>query len=278
MPFINYNANIIAAETGTVTAANRGLRYGDGLFETMKVLNGKIIHEAEHFERLWQGMRVLQFEPGKHFTKKLMVDAVKSLAEKNGDAGAARIRLNVFRGEGGLYDAVNHSPNYIIETWPLQTAEGLNSNGLVVGIYNEVKKSCDILSNLKHNNYLPYIIAALKAKNEKWNDALVLNQYERIADSTIANVFLIKNEVVYTPALSEACVAGVMRGKLIEYLNKTGWQVNETQITVEDMMNGDEVFLTNSISVIRWVKNIGSKTFDNNLAQKIYSAFYPTIC
>ena len=278
MSFINYNGSVVSPQTGLVTAASRGFRYGDGLFETMKMLNGKIIHEGKHFERLWHGMNVLQFEPGKHFTKQLLTDALKSLAEKNGHEKAARIRLNIFRGEGGLYDAENHSPNYIIETWPLQIADGLNSNGLVLGIYEAVQKSCDVISNLKHNNYLPYVMAALHAKKEKWNDSVLLNQYGRIADSTISNIFLIKNEIVYTPALTEGCVAGIMRKALIEYLKKNNWQVNETVLNTEDVLNADEVFLTNSISCIRWVQNIGDKKYSNTLTQKIYSVFYPTIC
>ena len=104
------------------------------------------------------------------------------LLRKNGHEDAARIRLNVFRGDGGLYDAVNNTPNYIIETWALPEGNGQwNSNGLVTGIFDDAKKSCDLLSNIKHNNYLLYILAALKAKKEKWNDAIVLNQFGRIA-------------------------------------------------------------------------------------------------
>lgn len=278
MSFVNHNGNILAAETGLVSAANRGLRYGDGLFETMKMLNGKIIHEAEHLERLWHGMNVLQFETGGHFTKQLLTDCIKALAQKNGHEKAARIRLNIFRGEGGLYDAVNHNPNYIIETWPLQITDTLNSNGFVIGVYDQVKKSCDILSNLKHNNYLPYIMAALHAKQQKWNDALVFNQYGRIADSTISNIFLIKNEVIYTPVLSEGCVAGIMRKALIDYLKKSNWQVNETAVTVEDVLDADEIFLTNSISCMRWVQAVADKKYSNMRTQKIYSGFYPTIC
>ena len=96
-----------------------------------------------------------------------------------------------------MYDAKNYFPNYIIQSWALPEGNGeWNSNGLIAGVYEEVKKSCDILSNLKHNNYLPYVLAALKTKMEKWNDAIVLNMYGRICDCTIANVFLIKDNKI----------------------------------------------------------------------------------
>jgi branched-chain amino acid aminotransferase len=182
------------------------------------------------------------------------------------------------RGDGGLYDAVNHAPNYIIETWELAEGNGLlNDNGLVSGIYHDAKKSCDILSNLKHNNYLPYLMAALYAKKEKWNDAILLNSHGSICDSTIANVFIIKNEELFTPALDEGCLAGVMREHIIATLKSTAWKVNETTITVDDVLNADEVFLTNSIHNIRWVKSIGTSSYTNSITQKIYAAVLPTI-
>ncbi|MFT3679781.1 MAG: aminotransferase class IV [Ferruginibacter sp.] len=279
MPYINYNGKTVAADQAVVAAASRGLRYGDGLFETMKMLNGSIINETAHFDRLWHGMGVLQFDIRAHFNREHLAGIIKLLAQKNGHEAAARIRLNIFRGEGGLYDPVNHLPNYIIETWPLENAApGLNTNGLVAGVFYDVKKSCDILSNLKHNNYLHFALAALKAKKEQWNDAFILNQHGRIAESTISNIFIIKNETVYTPALTEGCVAGTMRKLLIQFLQQNGWAVNETAISIDDVAEAREIFLTNSTSVIRWVGRVGDSNYKNTLTQKIYKAFLPTIC
>ena len=259
-------------------AGNRGLRYGDGVFETMKMLNGKLVLEDAHFARLWKGMNVLGFEIPKHFAPEKLAAEISALAKKNGHEKAARVRLQILRGDGGLYDAINHAPNYIIETWELPESNGqLNSNGLEAGIYHDAKKSCDILSNLKHNNYLPYLMAALHAKKEKWNDALLLNNHERICDSTIANVFIIKNEELFTPALGEGCVAGVKREHIIATLKSTAWKVNETTLTVDDVLNADEIFLTNSIHNIRWVKSIGNSSYTNSITQKIYAAVLPTI-
>jgi aminodeoxychorismate lyase len=279
MNYFNFNGKFFQLSEPVIGPGNRGLRYGDGLFETMKMLDGNIILQADHFERLWIGMDVLQFEKPVLFTKGSLVTAIKKLTAKNGHEKAARIRLNVFRGDGGLYDAVNNTPNYIIETWPLPETNGLwNSNGLVAGIFEDTKKSCDILSNLKHNNYLPYVLAALKTKKEKWNDALVLNQFGRIADSTIANIFLIKNEKVITPALTEGCVAGIMRKSLIRYLNLHDFKYEEAAVTIDNILDADEVFFTNSIYNLRWVQRIGDIIYGNIFTQKIYAAFTPTIC
>src|SRR5882757_1889211 len=203
MEYFNYNGKFFQNNTPVLSAGSRGLRYGDGLFETIKYSNGQLIFADEHFARLWKGMQVLQFDVPKHFTPESLLQETLLLIKKNEHPKAARTRITIFRSDGGLYDPVNHFPNYIIQSWQLPEDAGTwNSNGLVLGIYSDAKKSCDILSNLKHNNYLPYVMAALQAKKQKWNDAIVLNNYDRVCDTTIANIFYCKDETVYTPALA----------------------------------------------------------------------------
>ncbi len=137
-----FNGKFYKEGTAVVGAANRGLRYGDGVFETIKLKDEKLILADEHFARLWKGMTTLLFEIPKHFTPEKLAAEILALAKKNGHEQNARVRLQVFRGDGGLYDAVNHAPNYIIETWELAENNGeLNSNGLVAGIYTDVKKA-----------------------------------------------------------------------------------------------------------------------------------------
>lgn len=278
MNSFNFNGKIFSEGISIVGADNRGLRYGDGLFETIKMTKGQLIQEDEHFARLWNGMKVLQFDIPKQFTPDKLHEEIAGLVKKNRHENAARVRLNVFRGNGGLYDAKNYLPNYIIQSWDLPEGNGeWNSNGLIAGVYEEVKKSCDILSNLKHNNYLPYILAALKAKKEKWNDAILLNSYGRICDTTIANIFLIQDGVIYTPALSEGCVAGVMRKKIIQELIKFQFKLTEKEISRDDLLNADEIFFTNSIYNLRWVQRIGNKEFSNAISRKIYDTVISTI-
>ncbi len=278
MEFVNYNGKLVAAATPVIGADSRGLRFGDGIFETMKIKDGRLILSNEHFARLWKGMQVLQFVLPKHFCPEQLEEEIMTLAKKNQHHRAARVRITIFRGNGGLYDAIDHRPNYIIQTWALPEGNGeWNSNGLVLGIYTSVKKSCDILSNLKHNNYLPYVMAALEAKKEKWNDAVILNSHGRICDTTIANIFYIKNEVVYTPALSEGCVAGIMRKFLMEALQAAAVECVEKVITVEEILQADEVFLTNSIYNMRWVSHIHDVPLGNALSQKIYAGLSSTI-
>jgi branched-chain amino acid aminotransferase len=278
MVYFNYNGKIHPEGTPVIGVDNRGLRYGDGLFETIKMINGKLLFEDDHFARLWKGLKALEFEIPKNLTVDFLQKEITALAQKNGHANAARIRLNIVRGDGGLYDAKNHLPNYIIQSWPLAPSNGeWNSNGLVLGIYEAAKKSCDLLSNLKHNNYLPYVLAALKAKSQKWNDAIVLNTNGRICDTTIANIFIVKDGAVFTPSLQEGCVAGVMRRVVVQQVLKSGIDLIEKEISISELLAADEVFLTNSIYNIRWVQGIGDITFKNSLTYTIFSSLQSTI-
>lgn len=276
--FFNYNGKIFTEATPVIGADSRGLRYGDGLFETMKIKNGQILYANEHFARLWKGLKVLQFDIPKHFTPELLEEQILAVAQKNKHTEHARVRLNIIRGNGGLYDPENLSPNYIIQTWPLSETIGQwNSNGLILDIYTDAQKNCDILSNLKHNNYLVYAMAALFAKQQKCNDAIVLNNFGRVCDATIANIFIVTNNSIFTPALSEGCVEGIMRKNIIDVLKNTETPVTQSAITQEELLVADEIFITNAIQQIRWVKSIGNKNFNNSITQKIYSLLNSTI-
>ena len=277
MNYFILNGKACKEDAPILSANSRGLRFGDGLFETIKSINGQAEFLDDHLARLWKGMQVLQFNIPKHFTPDRLQDEIESLLKKNGHLKNARIRLTLFKGDGGLYDEIDHRPNYIIQTWALADETGTwNSNGLVLGIYQDAKKSFDILSNLKHNNFLPYVLAALHAKKEKWNDAILLNTHGRLCDTSIANIFLIKNEVVYTPALQEACIAGIMRRYIMNSLTVAGYKLIEGQLTVADLEQADEVFLSNSIYNMRWVQRVGDKQYTCNKAQKIYAAIFST--
>jgi len=270
MAFINYNGKYIDDSNPIIQANNRGFRFGDGVFETMKFKKGKIIFLDEHLSRLWQGLKRFQFDLPKLFTPDYLESQILALIQKNKHS-AARIRLTVFRGNGGLYDPENLHPNFIIETWNLPETNGdLNENGLQCILFKDALKSIDAYSNLKHNNYLPYLMGALQAKKMKCNDAIIFNANLNICDSTIANVFLIKENIIYTPALSEGCIAGVMREFIINELRKNNFNVVEQTISEMDLANADEVFLTNSIYNMRWVSAIDSFNYQNKITREIY--------
>ena len=274
--FFCYNDEFYPAGTSVIKPGNRSLRYGDGLFETMKMVNEKIINKDFHFERLFNGLQTLQFDIPKNFTPSFLEKKLRETAEKNNHTNITRMRLMIFRGNGGIFDPENLLPNYIIETWTLPESY-FNENGLIVDIFPDAKKSCDIFSNLKSNNYLPYVMAGLFARKNKLNDCIVLNSFDRVCDSAIANVFIIKGNTIYTPPLTEGCVAGVMRRWLLEKFNDVKHPVIEKNISENDLLNADEIFLTNAISYLRWVASFREKNYSNKITRSIYDHIIQTI-
>jgi branched-chain amino acid aminotransferase len=268
--FFVYNNKFFRSGEPVISAGNRGLRYGDGLFETMRIRKGRILNAGFHFDRLVHGLSLLQFEYPKTFSPEFLTKKIQDLLRKNGHGENARIRLMVFRGDGGVFDAENHFPNYIIESWSLAEEIEWNVNGLVVDVFPDARKSCDQFSNLKSNNYLPSAMAALFAKKNKLNDAILLNVHGRICESSIANIFVIKDNNLYTPPLSEGCVAGVIRRWFLEKFSLAPYSVIEKELSVDDLLTADELFLTNSIRPLRWVKSFGDKNFSNQKTREIF--------
>ena len=269
MNSICLNGRIIPAAEPALLVSNRGYRYGDGLFETMKLVNGSIQLSSYHFERLFSGLSLLKFEIPKLLRAEKLQQEIISLCIKNKCEQLARVRLSVFRGHGGLYDD-DKMGEYVIESWPLnESVNKLNENGLIIDLYPDAAKSCDIFSNLKSANFQSYSMAALYAGENKLNDCLVLNSSGGIADSTIANIFLIKNGVIMTPALDQGCVNGVMRRYLVEQFQISGYEVQEGVIITSHLENADELFLTNAINGIRWVRQFRDKTYTNSKTVEI---------
>ncbi|MDP4260917.1 MAG: aminotransferase class IV [Bacteroidota bacterium] len=264
------NGKILPVNKPVLMADNRGYRYGDGLFETMKLIRGEIILGNYHFERLFNGLELLKFSIPSLFKPQRLRQDISALCKKNKCEELARIRLSVSRGNGGLYDG-DQKLQWLIECWPVdETVNRINTNGLVIDIFPDAQKSCDGFSNLKSANYLPYAMAALFAKKNKLNDCLLCNVKGHIADATIANIFLVKNKLIITPALAEGCVNGVMRRFLTEKLPASGFDMREGIVTKNDMDTFDEIFLTNAMYGIRWVKRFRDKTYSNTRTLEIF--------
>ena len=277
MSYLNFNGKILNADNPVLMASNRSYRYGDGLFETMRIQHGKIVLANYHFERLFASLSILKYQTPSLFTPAKLEKEILQLCQRNQCEKLARIRFSVFRGNGGINND-DKNLQYLIECWPLNSSIiKLNENGLVIDIYPDAKKSTDQFSNIKSANFLPYSMAALYAKESKLNDCLVLNTAGKIADATIANLFIIKENIIKTPSLDQGCVNGVMRRYLLESLSVEGYNISETSISIEDVKNANEVFLTNVISGIRWVKQFENVNYGNAKTIEIYNQLIKTI-
>lgn len=269
MEWINVNSKVTAVGNA-LRPDNHSYRYGDGLFETIKVANGEILLADMHFERLEKGMSLLKIKSSKVFTWQNLIEQILDLCKRNNCVELARVRLSVSGGHGGLYDG-DENLNYIIECWPFpKAASDFNEHGLLIDIFPDGRKSCDAFSNLKSASHLLYAVAARFAKENRLDDCLVMNIHERICDTSIANLFWISDGIIFTPPLSEGCIAGVMRRHLIETLQATSCKLREAPCEMNDLENADEIFVTNAIQGIKWVREFRGKRYGNEVSRRVY--------
>jgi branched-chain amino acid aminotransferase len=264
---ILYNHRLYPASAPLVGASNRGLRYGDGVFETLKIKDGVLLLAGWHFERLWKGLHALRFDIPTHFTPPWLEGEILRLCRKNGHAGLGRVRLNLFRGDGGVNDPISHHPHYLIETFALERAfTPPDSHGLDIGVFPDGRKAADAFANLKSNNYLVYLMGAAWAKTEKLNECLILNTEDRVADGSISNLFFVRQGEICTPPLTEGGVAGILRRYLLEMAPQWGWNAREVPVTPAELQNAEEIFFTNAITGIRWVRQFGEYAYGHTLS------------
>ena len=276
--FLFLDGHLVRQDKANLSVNNRSFRYGDGCFETIRVVNGQIKLASLHFERLFTSIDALKFNKPSYMNAEWLQKNILEVVHKNGHQKLARVRVMIFRGDGGLYDPENHFPHHLIQSFELgEATQDLNQNGLTLGIYAAAKKSSDHFSMIKANSYLPYIMAALWAKENNLNDAILLNHAGGIADTTIANLFIIKDGTIKTPAITEGPVAGVMRRHLIKTLRAHDYEVQETTVTVADVLEASEVFLTSAIHGIKWVKQIDNSQYNNSLIPVLYKEFIQTL-
>lgn len=251
------------------TSQNRSFRYGDGLFETIKIYRAELLFGQFHFERLFLGMRMLKMKFS--FGEVLLSETIIELCRKNRCLESARVRLAVYRNS-------ENEAGYLIEAIPLSgEVNQWYEKGLTLGLFPYARKNADAFSNLKSANFLCYVLAELHAKENGMDDALVLNSFNNIADSSKANIFLIRNNGISTPALHQGCVGGVMRRFLTDVLKQNNYRIQQKEVTEEDLLNADEVFLTNSVYDLRWVKSYKHKEYSCQKTFAIYDQFISTI-
>jgi branched-chain amino acid aminotransferase len=263
---INLNGKLTEPHIPVVTVQNRSLRYGDGVFETMYWDGEKIRNLELHMDRLFQGLSVLQFDLSAGFDRKFISEEIRRLCAQNSTGIPARTRMNIFREDGKLLLPSGNKPQFIIETSFIQDE---NNVPLRLTIFKNEFKSTGILSNLKTNNYLLNISAIQYADANRFDDALILNSRGNICEASSSNLFLIQKGILFTPALSQGCVAGVKRRELLETLPSLGFQIEETIITKDMVFEMEEIFLTNAIRGIRPVICIDSTYYTRELTERI---------
>jgi branched-chain amino acid aminotransferase len=268
--YVINNGVLVSTDGYSIRAGNRGHLYGDGLFETIRVLNGHPINLENHLNRLIEGMKVLKLNYPVEFNVPFFEREIQTLLTKNEIEESARVRLSIDRKAGGNYLPSSNHIDYLIEVEPiLQNQFVLNPEGLSVGLYDEMKKQVNFLSPYKTKNCLIYIMGKLKAKEKGVDDLLILNDKLGIIESTSSNLFIVSTGVLYTPGIDLGCLGGTMRMQIINLAIKHNIKVYECNISPQNLLAADELFLTNAIKGIVWVKSFRTKEYGNTISGKL---------
>ena len=270
MNFVCFNDKMITQQA-LFTPQNRGFRYGDGIFETIKIFKGEILLADYHFDRLFSSMSLLKIKIPDYLNRDQLQQNILELCKLNSCSNSARVRVAVYREE-------ENNAGFVIEANPLDGKINLlNEEGWNIDIYPHARKSCDAFANLKSSNYLSYVLAGIYAAENKLEECIVLNSNNKLCDASKANIFLVLNNEVYTPALHQGCVNGVKRRFIIEELKKAGIVTRQTTIDEALLLEADEVFLSNAINDIRWVRGFRNRTYANSFTSDFYKKTFSTI-
>ena len=269
--FVNLNGQLLSADKPLFALDNRAFRYGDALFETIRCHQLVPLLFDFHYERLIRGMSMLEIQFTHLPSREQLLEFIANLITRNRIYGDCRVRLTVFRADGGLYTPESNKPHFLIETTPLSTkGYELNEKGLLVDVYTEERKSESGFSPFKTGNSLLFVMAGLHKSRSGLNDVLITNTKGKIIEALASNLFWIKENVFYTPLRSSGCVDGVMRRQVLLLLKQNGYEVQElVGATKELLLDADEIFITNAIQGIQWVVGLDDKRYFSKLTKVI---------
>jgi len=271
-----YNGNTFDA-TSDFLPLNRAFNFGDGLFETIRILNGEILFLSDHIQRLHLGMNALQLQGSERFTPFFLHKQIIELSRINQVTANGRVRITIFRHGAGFYEPTTNETDYVLTCQPLASGYDWNESSYTVGLYTGIAKNVSAISSFKTLSSLCYVMAALHRKQMNWHDCLISNSEGRIADATSSNVFFIEGENVYSPPVRDGGVDGIMRKRMIELLKKNGIYFEEKSISANQLSLADEIFLTNVIFGIQPVTSFEGKNRLISFTKKIFDSIITDI-
>ena len=266
---INFNGKLVSEEEAILHYQNRGLRFGDALFEDIRVPGGKLVFWEAHYLRLMSSMRIIRMEIPMQFTMEYLESEILKTIDASGIPGSsAQVRLTVFREGGGDYFPSPNEISWLVEAIPLISPFFLmDDSDYEIELFKDFYVNEDLLSTLNSGNKLLQVAGSIYRKENGYNDCLLLNQRKMVVQALNANLFLVSGRHVKTPPLSDGCLNGIIRGKLLEIIGKLeAYTVEEASISPFDLQRADELFLTNSLMGIRSITQYRKARFGNEVA------------
>lgn len=269
MLYVNNNGEVIENNGPVIRSGNRGYLYGDGLFETIRIINGRPVNLKHHIGRLLEGAKALKMRVPSFYSVDLFEKLIIELTERSDIKYGGKCRLSLDRIAGGTYTPESNEVEYFIEVYPLENnLYQLNQKGLEIDLYMDLRKSKNLLSGFKTKNGLIYVLASIAAKEKGVDEFLLHNENGGIIEATSSNIFVVSNGVLYTPGLEEGCLAGTMRMQIINLALENGIKVYECNLMPQNLLVADEIFLTNAVQGVKWVSGYRTKRYINTTAKQ----------
>ena len=268
---VNFNGQIVDDNALYLNGKNRGLLYGDALSETLRVVNGKIIFWEDHYLSLMSSMRILRMEIPMSFTMEFLEEEILTVMPAGENNNSAGIRITVYRNKGAGYEPESNEVSYIIDPGFLANPYYiLNENSYEVELFKDFTLSKNMLSNLKTTNRILNVVGSVYAKENGYNNCLLLNESKSVAGALNGNIFLVKDNVIKTPPIEDGCIKGIVRKKILDILNKIDtYECQEKSISPFELQQADELFITNSVMGIQPITKYRKKIFGNIVAKDI---------
>ena len=265
---INFNGKIISENSVPLGIQNRAYKYGDALFETIKVKDGKVNFIEDHYFRLMASMRMLRMSISMEFTLEFFENEILKTVNAN-NLNLARVRFSVNRKDGGLYSPITNTIDFLIEANELKT---ISRSTYEIDVFKDYYVYSGILSTLKTNNKILNVLAGIYAEENGLDNCILLNEKKQVVEALNANIFLIKGNQIITPSLSEGCLKGVMRKNIIKLIQKdTKYEIIETEISPFEMQKVDEVFISNAIVGIQAITKYRKKHYNTEASDYLKS-------
>ena len=259
---INFNGVLQDSEL-QLSVNNRSFLYGDGVFETLKIVNNKILFFEEHYFRLMASMRIVRMQIPMNFTLEYLEEQILKLVNAKNIQNSGRVRLTVYRNEGGFYLPSNNSVSFVITAFELKSKTYLfEGKSFEVDLYKDFVITKQLLSTLKTTNKLIQITASIFADENKLEGCLLINEEKNVVEATNGNVFMVMANQLITPPISEGCLNGIMRKQILNLAKQHGTvEVIEKEISPFDLQKADELFITNVILGIQPITKYRKKEF-----------------
>ena len=266
---VNFNGNILENNL-LLSIHNRGFNYGDALFETIKTSQGNVLFWEDHYFRLMASMRIMRMEIPMNFNMQFLEDQIQKLiiASKL-ENQSLRVKLMVFREEGGLYTPHANDVGFIITANVLEEDFYLlNDIPYEIDLFKDFYVSPSLLSTLKTNNKAINVVGSIYAKENKLQNCIILNTDKHVIEALNGNVFVVKDATIKTPPLADGCLKGIMRKQIIDIVKDIpDYELTEESISPFELQKADEIFITNVITGIQPVTKYRKKTFTNTVAK-----------